>query len=245
MVRSFPDCTGYPRYKKWGHRWERLSTSNSLYHVVARRLSHVLEPVCKHVSKCSLPNTFDSIEQLQLTNQCISFNAASLQATIGYLCDSVLESHVDIGLPEDDLKRLLLMCIETVQFKIDGEIYRRSDGVAIGSPLCLLLADVTLSEVENTTLKESIESMTVYKRCVDDIFCVVGHDQLREDILDHFNSAHANASFMIEVKSDDALAFLDVLIERKPNNLIRRRVHHKATWNGQSTHLASAVSIKR
>ena len=99
--------------------------------------------------------------------------------------------------------------------------------MAKGSSLDPLLADVSLTKLGNTTLKESIKSLTIYKRYVDDIFCVASHDQQTEAVLDRFNSAHSEAKFTIELESDDALAFLDVLIERKPTSLVQRRIHRK------------------
>ena len=93
-------------------------------------------------------------------------------------------------------------------------------------------------------MKDTIENLTVYRRYVDDIFCVTSRDQLMEVILNRFNSAHTNASFTMEFEMNNRLAFLDVLVVRKPDGLAQRKVHRKATWNGQYTHFASAVPIQ-
>ena len=43
----------------------------------------------------------------------------------------------------------------------------------MGSPLGPLLADVFLGKIESTKLNGFIDKCTIYKRYVDDIFCVI------------------------------------------------------------------------
>ena len=235
-----PRLYGLPKVHKEGLPFRPiLDMSNSPYHAVAKWLANILEPVRRHVAKYSLRDTFefvDSIEGMNLVDQSMFsldvtslFTNVPLYETIDYLCDSIHDTQINIGLPVDELRRLLLMCTENVQFKFNGQIYRQNDGVAMGSPLGPLLADVFLSKLENTDLKGTIEGLTLYRRYVDDIFCVAPNRQPSNTIRDRFNLAHTNAVFTAEQESENKLAFLDVLIERNPDGLIQRKVHQKAT----------------
>ena len=62
----------------------------------------------------------------------------------------------------------------------------------MGSPLGPLLADVFMSKLENTTLRETVRSLDIYKRYVDDIFCVAEETFQVDDVLRQFNSAHVS-----------------------------------------------------
>ena len=53
----------------------------------------------------------------------------------------------------------------------EGEYFGQIDGVAMGSPLGPLLADVFMAHVENLS-EDLIGNMSLYKRYVDDILVI-------------------------------------------------------------------------
>ncbi|KAA3677253.1 uncharacterized protein DEA37_0009321 [Paragonimus westermani] len=53
------------------------------------------------------------------------------------------------GLQKSELKELLLRCTLNVQFMFSGELYRQSDGVAMGSSIGPLLADAFMGKLES------------------------------------------------------------------------------------------------
>ena len=205
-----PRLYGLPKVHKEGLPLRPiLDMSNSPYHAVAKWLTYILEPVRKHVARYSLRDTFefvDSIEGLDLSNQTMfSLDVASLftnvplHETVDHLCNLIHDAAINIGLPTDELKRLLIMCTENIQFKFNDKLYRQKDGAAMGSPLGPLLADIFLSKLENNEFKEIIEGLTSYRRYVDDNFHVATNDQHLEAKLNRFNSAQANAVFTLEL----------------------------------------------
>ena len=56
------------------------------------------------------------------------------------------------GFRRKDLKTLLGICTQMSHFQFGGEYYDQIDGVAMGSPLDPLFANVFMSEFENTHL---------------------------------------------------------------------------------------------
>ena len=48
------------------------------------------------------------------------------------------------------MKKLLTLCTKNVNFTLNNEIYVQIDGVAMGSPLGPILANVFMIELENT-----------------------------------------------------------------------------------------------
>ena len=54
-----------------------------------------------------------------------------------------------------------------MHFKSSDEMYRQIDGVAIGSHLGLILADILLSKLENFSLAKQIDKFSFYCRYMD------------------------------------------------------------------------------
>ena len=172
------------------------------------------------------------------------FTNIPLKETIEFLCEFMEHNAIDVGLPLHDLKVLLYRCTQNVQFKFNNDLYSQIDGVAMGSPLGPLLADVFMAKVENDQLKTTINKCCVYKRYVDDIWCLVDRSQDPMTILSMFNAAHANIKFTIETESNGQLAFLDVCLKRRPDGTVRRTMFRKATWTDQYIHFKSFVPLK-
>ena len=48
------------------------------------------------------------------------------------------------------MKKLLTLCTKNVPFSINNEIYIQTDGVAMGSPLGPVIANILMVELETT-----------------------------------------------------------------------------------------------
>ncbi|CAH8561201.1 unnamed protein product [Schistosoma rodhaini] len=160
------------------------------------------------------------------------FTNVPLKKTNDILCDYIFSNNLNLPIPLKILKELLLLCTDKVQFNFEGEYFRQIDGVAMGSPLGPLLADVFMAHVENLS-EDLIENMSLYKRYVDDIL-VIG--ERMEDInclLNKFNTIQNHISLSCEEEKNDQLPFLDVLLSRREDGSIKRSIFRKPTWTGQ------------
>ena len=252
---TIPRLYGLPKIHKSGVPIRPiLSMVNSPYHSIAQWLVHKLEPVRQQLSKHSLRDTFqfvDTIRDLNVREKTMVsldvtslFTNVPLVETVSFLCKFITEKQMDIGIPVDRLRELLLRCTLNIQFLFDGKLYRQKDGVAMGSPLGPLLADIFMGMLETRQLRGTIANMEFYSRYVDDIFCVVRNGTDLGGLLDDFNDAHSALNFTMECEEEDKFSFLDVLLTRMPDGAITRRVHRKATWKGQYTHFHSFVPIR-
>ena len=250
-----PRLYGLPKIHKPGVPLRPvLDMVNSPYHALAKWLCKRLEPVRSVLSKYCVPDSFrlvDAIKDLNISDQTLFsldvtslFTNVPLKETIEFLCAYIQNNDIDIGIPIDDLKILLYKCIQNVQFQFDGELYRQIDGVAMGSPLGPLLADVFMAKLENDQLKPSIDRCTVYKRYVDDILCITDDKLDPMNMLNDFNAAHKCVKFTIELEKSNQLAFLDVCLSRRPDGTIQRTVHRKSNWTDQYIHFKSFVPMK-
>ena len=57
------------------------------------------------------------------------------------------------------MKELLLLCTKNVHFTFNSEIYQESDGVAMGSPLRLVIAGIFMVELEKSLISTLMEHM--------------------------------------------------------------------------------------
>ena len=112
-------------------------------------------------------------------------------------------------------------------------MYNQIDGVAMGSPLGPVLADIFMSNVECVALRNFTGVLpNVYRRYVDDVFSAFNS---RDDMLLFFNwlnTQHVNAKFTLEEEKDCKLSFLDVLVERLSDGRLSTCVYRKATFSG-------------
>ena len=93
------------------------------------------------------------------------------------------------------------------------------DGVAMGSLLGPVLADIFMIELEKAILPELAECIKHWKIYVDD---TISLDKLGtiNYIITKLNSFDSNIQFTFEEEDKGTLPFLDVLIQRKGNSVV-------------------------
>ena len=109
------------------------------------------------------------------------------------------ENKIDTKIPKSILKELLYLCTKHVHFKFNNEVYIQCDGVAMGSPLGPLLANIFMMSLEGNTLPKLEFYLCNWKRYVDDTFAYVLPDKI-EMVLHEINSYHSNIKFTYELE---------------------------------------------
>ena len=71
------------------------------------------------------------------------------------------------------MKEMLILCTKNVHFTFESKAHVETDGVAMDSPLGLVLVDIFMTELENWLLPTLTKYMTFGKRYVDDTICFV------------------------------------------------------------------------
>ncbi|CAI2736298.1 unnamed protein product [Schistosoma spindalis] len=172
------------------------------------------------------------------------FTNVPLMETIEFICKQISEKQINIGLPEDSLKELLLRCTLNVHFVINNTYYRQIDGIAMGSPLGPVLADLFLAMLENGPLNETIKKLDLYCRYIDDTFIITDQNTSKEKLLEQFNSVHPAISFIGESEHDKKLNFFDVTLSRRCDGTLSRSVYRKSPSICQYIHFCSFTPIR-
>ena len=102
------------------------------------------------------------------------FTNVPLGETIETILEKVyVKKKIETPLPKPIIKELLLLCTTYLDFRFNDEIYILIDGVAMGFPLGLLLANIFMILLEQNVLRTVSNYLCYWKRYVDDTYASV------------------------------------------------------------------------
>ena len=244
-----PRLYGVPKIHKPGAPLRPiLSMVNAPQQELAKWLAGILRPVVDKYSERTIRDTFefcDHIEQFSKENDwsdmyMCSFDIVSLftniplQETIQICLDTLYRDDAmqRPHMPETLLQKLLKKATTEIEFSFDNKIYRQIDGVAMGSPLGPILANIFVGHCKSAI--KSNDWPKLYDRFVDDTFAIFQDKAKADCFFNKLNSIHPALHFTAEGESNGELPFMDVLVKRISDRLIRS-VYRKPTFTGQYT----------
>ena len=216
-----------------------VSNSTATYQL-AKHLSKVLSPLRE--SEHNIKSTNDFIwqvkkEPIPTGYEMVSFDVKSLftnvplDQTIDIILRIYHHKELDTSITKSEMKEMLTLCTKNVHFTYNWKIFVQTDGVAMGSPLGPVLADIFMTELEKTLLPDIyIRYIKFWRRYVDDTTSYVKIGSIKH-VLCLLNSFDENIQFTFESESKDTLPFLDVLLCRNGRELTAT-VYRKKTNYG-------------
>ena len=144
------------------------------------------------------------------------------------------------GLSKTEFKELLSLAAKESYFTFNGQLYKQVDGVTMGSPLGLTLANAFLVHFEKNWLQNCPSDLQpyYYRWYVNDIFVLFTSLKHLEAFRNFLNGRHAIMSFTIEREKQNRMSFLGIAIIRK-NKTFTTSVYLKPTFSGVYTHFDS------
>ena len=125
---------------------------------------------------------------------------------------------------EEQITTQILLLLESVlrqnYFSFQNNTYQPEKGVSMGSPVSNTVAEIFLQYLENTHLKNILESKQIilYTRYVDDILMIYNTKHTSpETIHQYINKIHSNLQFTPS-HENNSVCFLDLLI-RQPDKI--------------------------
>ncbi|XP_047985276.1 uncharacterized protein LOC125225561 [Leguminivora glycinivorella] len=115
--------------------------------------------------------------------------------------------------------KMIEFCLTSGYFVWRGEYYLQIEGVAMGSPIAPVVANLFMENFEQRALESCPHKPRLWWRYVDDVFAVVTGRDL-DPLLAHLNAQHPKITFTIEKECNGALPFLDVLVQRDERGLL-------------------------
>ena len=200
---------------------------------LGKYIADIIKPAATSSLGTDLTNTFQFVEQIGRKDlsdvHMISFDVKSLftniplNKTINICLDRLYRRDPGIrpSIPEDTLKKLLELCVCDNTFVFNGKVYQQVDGVAMGSSLGPLLANIYMAHLEEEFyFNESRDfSPTFYRRYVDDTFCLFKKLEHADQFMSFINTVDPSIQFDMELEVNSQLPFLDTVVKRNNNNV--------------------------
>jgi hypothetical protein len=155
----------------------------------------------------------------------VSFNVVSLFTRVPTVDSLEILSHHF----EEDVLALFKHVLTSTYFCSDGQFYKQTDGVAMGSPLSPVIANFFMEDPVKKAREQAIHKPVCWFRYVDDTFVIWPHGQERlREFLNHLNGLHNKIQFTIKIE-ESQLPFLDIDIYRKTDSSLEHKVYRKPT----------------
>ena len=228
-----------------------VSSIGTYNYNLAKYLCNLLSP---HIpTEHCATDTFTFVQDIQSLSMfgkfMVSFDVESLFTNIplGECIDLAVnyisEGNPDLKLSKSELRSLFTVATAQTHFLFNGSFYDQIDGVAMGSPLAPVLANLFMGHHEKLWLENFQGSKILfYRRYVDDTFCLFHSEHDATIFFDYINSRHPNIRFTMEKEAHHKLPFLDVLVNNNDPNSLLTSVYRKKTFTGLLTNYFSFTS---
>ena len=230
-----------------------LSAKQTYNYALAKWLDIKLKPLS--LNRYTVSDIFEftnEIQNMEIANGdiLVSYDVSSLftnvplDETIEILANRAFTNNwfnvtYDLNLTKMDLVDLLKVATKEQLFQFNGALYEQTDGVAMGSPLGPLLANVFMTSIEEN-LERQGKLPSFYRRYVDDTLTIMPNMAAASSFLNTLNLAHSSVKFTMETESNGMLPFLGTqLLNRSPR--IETKVYVKPTNSGLLLHFQSNV----
>ncbi|GJQ72989.1 hypothetical protein Trydic_g1626 [Trypoxylus dichotomus] len=136
-----------------------------------------------------------------------------------------------------DITNLFKHCLRTSYFVWDGSFYEQTDGVAMDSPLSLVVANLFIEQFESLAIETAVNKPRVWWRYVDDTFVVWPHGSDKLDrFLEHLNGVHPKIQFTMELTVDVRVNRNQARVTTSVQTVFRKPTHTDRYLHNQSNY---------
>ena len=117
-------------------------------------------------------------------------------------------------LPKNEFQKALNLTLITNFFQFKNSFYKQIDGVAMGSPISSVIAQLIMEYAERQIIDNLNFEVLFFKRYVDDCLLAIPEGK-EQQILEAFNAFHKKLQFTLEVEENKQINFLGVTLIRE------------------------------
>jgi hypothetical protein len=221
---------------------------------LAKKLERIIKTEVRLENNHSLKNSLHLIENIKNINVDQRHTLASLDITNLYtnipvdetliILQNNLENHSTMSdHKRNELMALLRIVLKQNYFCFNNDFFIQCKGLAMGSPLSGILAEIFLNHLENKNLwndeNRYKDKIIFFYRYVDDIIILYDGNSRQVNIFNKFmNKIHPNMKFTLELEENNSLNFLDLTL-KKSDNRFMFNVFRKPTATDTTIHATS------
>ena len=124
-------------------------------------------------------------------------------------------------------------CLHNTYFSFQSKFYEQVDGVAMGSPVSPIVANLYVEHFEREALWSASRPPRHWFRYVNDTF-IIQQQVHKQGFLEHINSIDPAIRVTVEGnQGNGAIPLLDTLVTPKVDNSLSITVYHKPTHTDQ------------
>lgn len=238
---------GLPKVHKDNHPLRPICSSvNSYNYKLASELASILSPYTKNSFTVKNSFTFvNEIKELTVDESFLCsfdvkslFTSIPLNETIEIALNYLFRDSDKVqGLSRPQFKKLLEIATKETNFIFNSKFYDQIDGVAMGSPLAPVLANLFMRNFEERVFELfSGEPPIYYRRYVDDSFIIFKNKNDVQPFFEFMNKFHEGISFTKEEETTTStfFPFLDVKVTRTTSGFVTS-TFYKPTHTGLYT----------
>ena len=151
--------------------------------------------------------------------------------------NNILIKKKECNLQKDQLVKLLEIATTSQLFQFDSLLYEQTDGVAMGSPLGPLMANVFMCHLEENLTRDGFMPH-LYRKYVDDTLAIMPSTDAATMFLTTLNGLHPSLTFTMELPVNGRIPFISIEIIKNGTQL-ETQVHRKSTNIGLLLHFHS------
>ncbi|XP_069992969.1 uncharacterized protein [Penaeus vannamei] len=149
----------------------------------------------------------------------------------------------ELPLQIDNYIKLISLCVEYGPFEFRGREYEQIQGLAMGSPLSSVFAQLFMETLEADHYRNIVRRKVVWLRYVDDTLALIPTRTNLPDLPHRLSAVHPFIQFTMEEERNEQFPFLDTMIHRRLGGPIFS-VYRKPTKKDYFIHYFSAHSKK-
>ena len=227
---------------------------------IGQYLSSLLNPFT--INNYSVEDSFEAAKHIKAIPsklfsegyKFISFDVTSLfinvplKRTVNIILNRIyVDKVIPATLQTGTMKKLILdACTKTV-FSFNSKFYKQINGVSMGSPFWPVLANIIMTELESTIVKELVDKSLVklYMRYVNDTLLLVKDKDINY-IQKRLNSFDKNIKFTVDTFRNGNIHFLDIKVNKNHTDIYYKDTHigQYASFHSQTPWCLKTAWIK-
>jgi hypothetical protein len=203
-----------------------INNTQAPTHKLAQHIHHQLKKLIQLKDEFNVKNTAQFAEnltklKLNSNHKLLTMDIKDLyvkiptNTTLNIINKTLKHNNIDTYIRKEIMITIRLITNQNY-FHYEGKFYKPKSGVAMGSPLSGILAEIYLQQIEQSRIKHLLEDGRIIycNRYVDDIFLIYDQTKINPQIINiEFNKQYNELQFTTNEELNNQINYLDLTLK--------------------------------